>query len=109
MSLVPEPLAHRVGSNERPQHSTDGAAIAGMCDSHAPLLRAIARSKFGVPDADVDDLVHDVFTTFLTSPARIKDLRAYLIGGICNASREYWRRQKRDSRLFVDIDPAAVL
>jgi DNA-directed RNA polymerase specialized sigma24 family protein len=44
--------------------STDFDAIY---DDHAPLLRAIARSKFNIPDADIDALVHDVFASFLTS------------------------------------------
>ncbi len=83
--------------------------IAGLCDAHAPLLRAIARRKFSVPEADVDDLVQDVFATYLTCPARVNDLRAYLIGGICNASREYWRRQRQDARLFVDVDEESVV
>jgi RNA polymerase sigma factor (sigma-70 family) len=78
--------------------------LAEVYDIHAPLLYAIARRKFGVPDADVEGLVHDVFATFLAGPARVRDLRAYLIGGICNASREYWRRQKQDERLFTDVD-----
>jgi hypothetical protein len=41
--------------------------VAGSrgCDSrgHAPLLRAVARGKFNIPDADIDGLVHDVFAS----------------------------------------------
>jgi DNA-directed RNA polymerase specialized sigma24 family protein len=81
----------------------------GIYDSHAPLLRAIARRKFDVPEADVDSLVHDVFATFLACPARVRDLRAYLIGGICNTSRDYWRRQKQDTRLFTEADETTLL
>jgi RNA polymerase sigma factor (sigma-70 family) len=75
---------------------------------HVPLLRAIARRKFNVPEADIDSLVHDVFASFLISAARVRDLRPYLVGGICNASRNYWRRRERDDSLFVEIDENAA-
>jgi RNA polymerase sigma factor (sigma-70 family) len=77
-------------------------------DDHAPLLRAIARRKFNIPDGDVDCLVHDVFASFLTSVSRVRDCRPYLIGGICNACRNYWRRRERDDSLFVEIDENAA-
>ena len=69
---------------------------------HAPLLRRIAVKKFGVPCADVDALVHDVFTTYLTNPANVRDVRPYLIAGICNAARQYWRRKRADDAIFID-------
>ena len=72
-------------------------------NDNAPLLRAIARSKFNIPDVDIDSLVHDVFVSFLASPSRVRDLRAYLVGGICNASRNYWRRRERDASIFVEM------
>lgn len=77
-------------------------------DEHAPLLRAIARRKFNIPDADIDSLVHDVFASFLTSVSRVRDARPYLVGGICNACRNYWRRRERDDSLFVEIDENAA-
>lgn len=77
-------------------------------DDHAPVLRAIARRKFNIPDADIDSLVHDVFASFLTSVSRVRDPRPYLVGGICNACRNYWRRRERDDSLFVKIDENAA-
>lgn len=75
---------------------------------HAPLLRAIARRKFNIPDADVDALVHDVFATFLISAPRVRELRPYLIGAICNASRKYWRNQEQHESLFAELDEDSV-
>ncbi|MGZ5444388.1 MAG: RNA polymerase sigma factor [Thermoanaerobaculia bacterium] len=63
---------------------------------YAPILRRIAARKYDVPLSDVDALVHDVFATYLTNPSGVRDLRAYLIGGICNASRQYWRERRRE-------------
>jgi RNA polymerase sigma factor (sigma-70 family) len=66
--------------------------------TYQPLLRRIAIRKFGIPAADVDDLVQDVFATYLSNPANVRDLHPYLIGAICNASRQY--RRKDDAAPF---------
>jgi RNA polymerase sigma factor (sigma-70 family) len=99
-------VSRESASKAAPNLATIADATAGfdtIYDDHAPLLRAIARSKFNIPDADID-----VFTSFLTSTSRVRDLRPYLVGGICNASRNYWRRRERDDALFVEIDENAA-
>lgn len=58
-----------------------------------PFLRKIASRKFLVPVGDVDDLVHDVFASYLANPANVRDRHRYLIGATCNASRQYWKRR----------------
>ncbi len=58
--------------------------------------------KFGIPAEAVDELVQDVFVTYLVNPPRVHDLRKYLIGGICNASRKYWSKRAGENRLFVN-------
>lgn len=70
---------------------------------HAMLLRGVAVRKFGVPPADAEALVHDVFIAYLTSarPVR-KNLRGYLVAAICNASRNYWRSRRTEARVFTD-------
>lgn len=70
--------------------------------SYAPLLRRIAIFKFRVSRADADALVHDVFATYLANPSNVRDLHRYLIGGICNASRQYLRRDASERALFCD-------
>ncbi len=61
---------------------------------YRPLLRKIAIRKFGIPADDVDDLVQDVFATYLANRAKVHDLHAYLIGATCNAARQYRRRDQ---------------
>ena len=84
-----------------------GLAEPGSIDAvyldHALLLRRVAIRKFNVPPSDAEGLVHDVFINYLTStrPVR-KDLRAYLVGAICNASRNYWRSRRCADRVFAD-------
>lgn len=58
----------------------------------APLLRKIAVKKFGIPMADAEPLVHDVFATYFTNAGEVNEVGPYLVGGICNAARHYLRR-----------------
>jgi RNA polymerase sigma factor (sigma-70 family) len=72
-----------------------GSRFDELYAAYQPLLRKIAIRKFGIPSSDVDDLVQDVFATYLANPANVRDLHPYLIGAICNASRQYRRRDDR--------------
>jgi RNA polymerase sigma factor (sigma-70 family) len=71
----------------------------------APLLRKIAVRKFGIPVAEAEPLVHDVFATYFTFANDVGDVRRYLIGGICNASRHYLRRTDAANALFCGETP----
>jgi DNA-directed RNA polymerase specialized sigma24 family protein len=71
----------------------------------APLLRKIAVSKFRIPPADAEPLVHDVFTTWFTNAETVEEPERYLIGGICFASRHYLRRVNAASALFCTEVP----
>ena len=79
-----------------------------LYETYCPLLRAIAMRKFNIPRADVDELVQDVFATYLTHADRVRELRPYLIGGICNAARQYWREADAERKVFCDADVDAV-
>jgi RNA polymerase sigma factor (sigma-70 family) len=74
----------------------------------APLLRKIAMKKFGIPAADAEPLVHDVFTTYFTKAEEVEQPERYLIGGICNASRQHLRRGAAASELFCGEEPCAA-
>jgi hypothetical protein len=78
--------------------------VYDVYDAYRPLLRKIAMGKFHVPRADVDTLVHDVFTTYLAHQDRVRELHPYLVGGICNAARDYWRRTERERAVFCDAE-----
>lgn len=76
---------------------------------HAPLLRAIAIRRFRIPIADVDALVHDVFASYFMNASQVRELRRYLVGAICNASRQYWRRHEAEREVFCDgVDCPAI-
>jgi len=83
--------------------------------AHYDLLRFIVARRFRIPPDEVCGVIHDVFVSFLRHAERVEqspaDERAWLIGGVCNASRYYWRKHRGEA-LPPDIDdyidPAAV-
>lgn len=75
-----------------------------LYETCVPLLRRIAMRKFNVPREDLDELVQDVFATYLTHASRVREPRPYLIGGICNAARQYWREARTEREVFCDAD-----
>lgn len=56
-------------------HPIEGSARATIDDDSIAdligLLRAVAISKFEIPSGDADELVHDVFVTFLRNPSSV--------------------------------------
>lgn len=71
-----------------------GVQFDALYTTYTPLLRKIAVRKFGIPVKDVDDLVQDVFASYLANRAAVRELLPYLVGAICNASRQYRRRDE---------------
>lgn len=76
-------------------------------EEHFDLLAGIAVNKFRVPDTEAETLAHEVFLSLLKkSENAISDLRGWLVGAICHASRHYWRQNKRihDAEPELDAD-----
>jgi RNA polymerase sigma factor (sigma-70 family) len=84
-------------------------AFEDLYARYFPLLRRIAMRKFAIPAGDVDPLIHDVFATYLTHSARVRELHPYLIGGICNAARQYWRKRDAERAMLADAVPRETL
>lgn len=74
-------------------------------EKYFPLLTQVAVFKFQVPDTEAETLVHDVLLSYLRKGATVIDLRPWLIGAICHASRHYWRLNGR----IIGADPEAQL
>lgn len=81
-----------------------GAEFDDVYAVYFPMLRKIAMRKYRIPPEDVDALVHDVFATYLTHRQRVRELHPYLIGGICNAARQYWRQSDAEREVFCVSD-----
>jgi RNA polymerase sigma factor (sigma-70 family) len=89
-----------------PRGQEDAADPAGeqfdaLYTTYRIFLRRLAMRK-GVPPRDADDLVQDVFATYLVNPSNVRDRHSYLLGGIRNAAMQYHRR--RHSSPFREAD-----
>jgi len=69
---------------------------------HYGFLRRLVVCRFKVPESVAEELVQDVFVSFLRVQKSVRDPRSWLIGGACNAARQYWRKRGASP----DIDDA---
>lgn len=76
--------------------------VEALYVQYRTLLMAVACRKFRVPDADAENLLQEVFLSYLQTGARIDNIRAWLVAAVCNASRHYWRTQGRSESLPED-------
>lgn len=72
---------------------------------YAPRLQRIAMRRYGVAAGDAEVLVQEVFTTYFQHAADVEALEPYLIGAICNASRNHLRRAIASKALFCGEEP----
>jgi DNA-directed RNA polymerase specialized sigma24 family protein len=94
-----------------PGQPPGGEAVAAFEEAYlryAPRLQRIAIRRFGIEPADAEVLVQDVFTTYFQHAADVVMLEPYLIGAICNASRNFIRRSSASKALFCGEHPCAA-
>jgi RNA polymerase sigma factor (sigma-70 family) len=78
--------------------------VEALYIEHRNLLLFVACRKFRIPDSDAENLIQEVFLSFLQSGTRIDNVRAWLVAAMCNASRHYWRAQGRLESLPDDFN-----
>ena len=71
---------------------------------HRNLLLFVACRKFRIPDTDAENLIQDVFLSFLQTGTKIDNVRAWLVAAMCNASRHFWRASGRTESLPEDFN-----
>lgn len=91
----------------------DDEQFEAIYEEYFALLVQIAVFKFKVPDTEAETLVHDVLISYLRRGGEVLELRSWLIGAICFASRHYWRLNGRtvpaDAALDLErVDPASL-
>jgi len=94
-----------------PEQPAGGEAVAAFEEAYlryAPRLQRIAIRRFRIEAGDAEVLVQDVFTTYFQHAADVERLEPYLIGAICNASRNYLRRSSASKALFCGEQPCAA-
>jgi len=103
----------RMNMNLLTSARVDDHSFEAVYGQYFPLLAQIAVFKFSVPDSEAETLVHDVLVSYLRKSQDIVELRPWLIGAICHASRHYWRLNGRtvggEAELELDrVDPASL-
>ncbi|MBW3564985.1 MAG: sigma-70 family RNA polymerase sigma factor [Acidobacteria bacterium] len=75
---------------ERAGGASDGrppGAVDDIVRDALPLLRGLARSRFSLPDDEVDSLVQNVLVRYLVRAEKVRDPRAYLVASLMNGAR----------------------
>lgn len=80
-----------------------GIDVEALYVEYRPLLMSVACRKFRVPDPDAEQLLQEVFVSFLQTGGGVTNVRAFLVAAMCNASRHYHRREGRSEQLPVDF------
>ena len=84
--------------------STAADDVEALYVQYRTLLLYVACRKFRIPDTDAENLIQEVFLSFLQTGTKIENIRAWLVAAMCNASRHYWRSQGRTESLPDNID-----
>ncbi|HYO77150.1 MAG TPA: sigma-70 family RNA polymerase sigma factor, partial [Thermoanaerobaculia bacterium] len=92
---------------------SDEQQFEAVYEQYFGLLVQIASFKFRVPDSEAETLVHDVLISYLRKADTVLDLRSWLVGAICHASRHYWRLNERtvspEAESELDrVDPSSL-
>lgn len=91
----------------------DERQFEAVYEQYFGLLVQIAVFKFRIAESEAEGLAHDVLISYLRKSATVIELRSWLIGAICYASRHYWRLNGRmvpaDDQVDVErADPASL-
>jgi RNA polymerase sigma-70 factor (ECF subfamily) len=98
----PEPEPAPAVAPAQPSPAADD--VEALYIQHRTLLLYVACRKFRIPDTDAENLIQEVFLSFLQTGTKIENVRAWLVAAMCNASRHYWRAQGRTESLPDNID-----
>src|SRR4029079_5427234 len=96
----------RVITQSPPAPPVSSAAddVEALYIEHRSLLLYVASRKFRIPECDSENLIQEVFLSFLQTGTKIDNVRAWLVAAMCNASRHYWRAQGRIESLPDDFN-----
>jgi DNA-directed RNA polymerase specialized sigma24 family protein len=86
-----------------PQCLYNGIDFDAVYDELLPLLISLAVDRFHISEMDAQTLAHEVFLSYFLKADEVRDVRAWLVGAICNASRQFLKKKARDVELPADI------
>lgn len=101
---APAVLATATAPAAAPAPSQAADDVERLYIEHRNLLLYVACRKFRIPDGDAENLIQEVFLSFLQTGTKIDNVRAWLVAAMCNASRHYWRASGRTESLPEDFN-----
>jgi RNA polymerase sigma factor (sigma-70 family) len=96
-------------TSEQTTASRAAPSFADVYTTYAKFMKRIAMGKFRLAAADADELVHDVFATYLGHASEdVTSVRAYLVIAICRAARRRTDRLRSEERLSIPTDQQEI-
>src|SRR6266699_7243314 len=92
-------LTGAIDANASPQMADVGV----LYEQYRDLLLHVACRKFRVPDSAAENLMQEVFLSYMQTEAKVENTKAWLVAAMCNASRHYWRSESRTESMPDDI------
>ena len=80
-----------------------GIDFDAVYDEHISLMIGVAVDRFRIPEPDAQALAHEIFLAYFLKAEEVRDVRAWLLGGICNASRDFLKKRKNDVSLAPEM------
>jgi RNA polymerase sigma factor (sigma-70 family) len=102
ITVPAKPVVTAAKSANVPVTSSD--AIESLYLEYRTLLLYVGCKKFRVPDTDAENLIQEVFLSYIQNITPIENVKAWLVAAMCNASRHYWRVQGRTESLPEDFE-----
>jgi len=87
-----------------PEATVDPQDVGGLYVEYRMLLLSVACRKFRVPECDAENLIQDVFLSYLQAGTKVENIRSWLVAAMCNASRHYYRATGRTESLPEDYN-----
>jgi RNA polymerase sigma factor (sigma-70 family) len=90
---------------EKPSSALErmGIDFDAVYNAHVPLMIGIAVERFQISQTDAQTLAHQIFLIYFLKPDDVKDARAWFVGAISNACRQYLRNRERDVSLSPEM------
>lgn len=92
----------QTSADEKPAPA-DPQDIGSLYVEYRLLLLSVACRKFRIPECEAENLIQEVFLSYLQAGTKVENIRAWLVAAVCNASRHHWRAQGRSEPLPDDF------
>jgi RNA polymerase sigma factor (sigma-70 family) len=80
-----------------------GVDFGALYHQHFHLLVGVGVDRFHIEEGDAKTLAQEIFLAYFLKAETVRDVRAWLIGAMFNASKQYMRKRSRDVALPPDI------